>query len=91
MTPSLVYPTITQAQLPVFTRRGQQIGGWAEVELGSQEDIIHTSHIQDGVEAVLLDLVLLFSPNMLDLLERRRVEEIQTKFAFLLQKYLITK
>jgi len=75
VTPSLVYPTITQAQLPVFTRRVQQIGGWAE----------------DGVEAVLLDLVLLFSPNMLDLLERRRVEEIQTKFAFLLQKYLITK
>ena len=87
-----MYPTITQAQLPVFTRRVQQIGGWAEVELGSQEDIILiTSHIQDGVEAVLLDLVLLFSPNMLDLLERRRVEEIQTKFAFLLQKYLITK
>ena len=47
--------------------------------------------LQDGVETVLLDLVLLFSPDMLDLLERRMVEEIQTKFALLLQKYLTTK
>ena len=37
---------------------------------------------------MLVSLVLLFCPDMLDLVERRRVEEIQLKFATLLQKYL---
>lgn len=50
----------------------KEVGGWA----------------QDACETVLMSLVLLFSPDMLNLLERRRVEEIQTKFAVLLQKYL---
>jgi len=50
----------------------RDIGGWA----------------QDACEHVLLCLVLLFCPDMLNLLERRRVEEIQLKFALLLQKYL---
>ena len=46
------------------------------------------SWAQDACEHVLLCLILLFCPDMLDLLERRRVEEIQQKFALLLQKYL---
>jgi len=46
------------------------------------------SWAQDACEHVLLCLILLFCPDMLDLLERRRVEEIQLKFALLLQKYL---
>ena len=50
----------------------RDVGGWA----------------QDACEHVLLCLVLLFCPDMLNLLERRRVEEIQLKFALLLQKYL---
>merc|ERR1719508_603942 len=53
-------------------RQIQEVGGWA----------------QSACESVLLSLVLLFCPDMLDLLERRRVEEIQTKFAVLLQKYI---
>lgn len=50
----------------------KEVGGW----------------VQDACEYVLLSLVLLFCPDMLDLVERRRVEEIQLKFATLLQKYL---
>merc|ERR1719430_823095 len=50
----------------------KEVGGW----------------VQDACEYVLLSLVLLFCPDMIDLVERRRVEEIQLKFATLLQKYL---
>ena len=46
---------------------------------------------QDASEYVLLSLVVMFSPEMLDLTERERVEEIQTKFVSLLQKYLNKK
>jgi len=46
---------------------------------------------QDEKEYVLVSLVLLFCPDMLDLVERRRVEETQLKFATLLQKYLNDK
>jgi len=46
---------------------------------------------QDEKEYVLVSLVLLFCPDMLDLVERRRVEETQLKFATLLQKYLNNK
>ena len=44
--------------------------------------------IQDAQEFVLISLVLLFCPDLLDLQERRVVEDIQTKFAVLLHKYL---
>ena len=53
----------------------KEVGGWG----------------QDACEYVLLSLVLLFCPDMIDLVERRRVEEIQLKFATLLQKYLNQK
>jgi len=46
---------------------------------------------QDEKEYVLVSLVLLFCPDMLDLVERRRVEDCQLKFATLLQKYLNDK
>merc|ERR1719150_1968139 len=46
---------------------------------------------QDEKEYVLVSLVLLFCPDMLDLIERRRVEDCQLKFATLLQKYLSNK
>jgi hypothetical protein len=46
---------------------------------------------QDEKEYVLVSLVLLFCPDMLDLVERRRVEDCQLKFATLLQKYLSNK
>ena len=46
---------------------------------------------QDGPEYVLLSLLLLFCPDMQHLLERGKVEEIQTKFLILLQKYLNRK
>jgi len=46
---------------------------------------------QDEKEYVLVSLVLLFCPDMLDLIERRRVEDFQLKFATLLQKYLNDK
>jgi len=46
---------------------------------------------QDEKEYVLVSLVLLFCPDMLDLVERRRVEDCQLKFATLLQKYLTNK
>jgi len=52
-----------------------EIGGWS----------------QDEKEYVLVSLVLLFCPDMLDLIERRRVEDFQLKFATLLQKYLNDK
>ena len=50
----------------------KEVGGW----------------VQDACEYVLLSLVLLFCPDMIELVERRRVEEIQLKFATLLHKYL---
>ena len=47
---------------------------------------------QDACEFVLLSLLLLFCPDdLLDLEERGKVEEIQTKVAVLLQNYLNTK
>ena len=46
---------------------------------------------QDEKEYVLVSLVLLFCPDMLDLVERRRVEDCQLKFTTLLQKYLTNK
>ena len=76
--------------VPHFKESLEYIGGWAEV--GDLEYMpVFTFYSQEGIETVLLSLVLLFCPDMLDLMERRRVEEIQTKFAVLLQKYLNTK
>jgi len=43
---------------------------------------------QDPTELVLLSLTILFSPDLLDLTDRRKVEHVQLKFAVLLQKYL---
>jgi len=43
---------------------------------------------EDEKEHVLVSLVLLFCPDMLDLVERRKVENAQLKFATLLQRYL---
>lgn len=46
---------------------------------------------QDPQEFVLISLVLLFCPDLLDLEDRRRVEDVQAKFAVLLQKYIKQK
>ena len=46
---------------------------------------------QDDCEYVLLSLLMLFNPDMLNLVERKKVEEIQTKFVILLEKYLNRK
>ena len=46
---------------------------------------------QDATEYVLLSLAILFCPDMLDLMDRRTVGEIQHKFVVLLQKYLNKK
>ena len=46
---------------------------------------------QDACEYILISLLLLFCPDLLDLKERTKVEEIQTKFAVLLQNYLNQK
>jgi len=43
---------------------------------------------QEPTELILLSLVILFCPDMMDLVERKKVEEIQLKFAVLLQSYL---
>ena len=40
---------------------------------------------------MLFSLLLLFCPNLLDLDERRNVEEMQLKYLILLQKYLNKK
>merc|ERR1712168_787363 len=50
----------------------EDIGGWQ----------------QEPTELILLSLVILFCPDMMDLVERKKVEEIQLKFAVLLQSYL---
>ena len=47
--------------------------------------------MQDPNELILLSLAILFCPDMLDLTERRKVENIQLSFAVLLQKYLKQK
>jgi len=52
--------------------------------------LLSTSY-QDSQEFVLISLVLLFCPDLLDLQERRVVEDIQAKFAVLLHKYLKKK
>jgi hypothetical protein len=44
--------------------------------------------LQDTSELILLSLTILFCPDMLDLTERRKVENIQLRFAVLLQNYL---
>ena len=46
---------------------------------------------QDATEYVLLSLAILFCPDMLDLMDRWTVEEMQHKFVVLLQKYLNKK
>jgi len=43
---------------------------------------------QTADEYVLLSLILLFCPDMLDLVNRRQVEDTQLKYLVLLQKYL---
>merc|ERR1712038_1604548 len=43
---------------------------------------------QEPTELILLSLVILFCPDMMDLVEREKVEKIQLKFAVLLQNYL---
>jgi len=43
---------------------------------------------QEPTELILLSLVILFCPDMMDLVDRKKVEEIQLKFAVLLQSYL---
>jgi hypothetical protein len=71
------YPLSSQAPTPV------------EVELGC--DNRPSLYPQDACEYILVSLLLLFCPDLLDLKERTKVEEIQTKFAVLLQKYLNQK
>ena len=46
---------------------------------------------QDANEYVLLSLAILFCPDMLDLVDRRTVEETQHKVVVLLQKYINKK
>ena len=74
-----------------FTDLLTTIGSWPQVELFSCLCQIQTPNTQDEKEYVLVSLVLLFCPDMLDLVERRRVEDCQLKFATLLQKYLSNK
>jgi hypothetical protein len=47
--------------------------------------------IQDEKEYILMNLLLLFSPDQLELIERSRVEQIQLHFAMLLHNYLYFK
>ncbi len=47
--------------------------------------------IQDEKEYILMNLLLLFSPDQLELIERNRVEQIQLHFAMLLHNYLYFK
>ena len=53
--------------------------------------ILTTLLFQTADEYVLLSLLLLFCPDLLDLEERRRVEEMQLKYLIVLQKYLNKK
>ena len=74
-----------------FTDLLTTIGSWPQVEFFSLLCQIQNPNTQDEKEYVLVSLVLLFCPDMLDLVERRRVEDCQLKFATLLQKYLSNK
>lgn len=58
-----------------FTQLLTSIGSWAK----------------DEKEYILVTLVILFCPDMLNLIDRKRVEETQLKFATLLHKYLNNK
>ncbi len=49
------------------------------------------ARIQDEKEYILMNLLLLFSPDQLELIERNRVEQIQLHFAMLLHNYLYFK
>ena len=76
-----------------FWRMLTCIGSWPLV-CQSIYDIIEyrpSFDPQDACEYILVSLLLLFCPDLLDLKERRKVEEIQTKFAVLLQNYLNQK
>ena len=81
-------PNKLQARFSTLIR---DIGTWPSVGY----DVVHASiciiFLQDDCEYVLLSLLLLFSPDMHGLVEKRRVEDIQTKFAILLEKYLNRK
>jgi|688.fasta_scaffold502365_1 hypothetical protein len=52
---------------------------------------IEVLRIQDEKEYILMNLLLLFSPDQLELIERNRVEQIQLHFAMLLHNYLYFK
>jgi len=72
---SMTYTQLFQTQADDTeekTRLVQYIGEWT----------------QDPTELILLSLLILFCPDMLDLVERGKVEEIQLKFAVLLQNFL---
>jgi hypothetical protein len=45
-------------------------------------------NFEDEKEYILMNLLLLFSADQLDLIERSRVEQIQLHFAMLLHNYL---
>ena len=68
-----------------------RIGSWAKVIIPFLYGVMFSLLLQDEVEHTLLSLVILFCPDMLNLTERRKVEDFQLKFATLLQNYLKDK
>ena len=67
------------------------IGSWPMVSSDPFHVSIKIMYPQDATEYVLLSLAILFCPDMLDLMDRRTVDQIQHKFIVLLQKYLNKK
>jgi len=72
---SLMFPNPSVNKIDHFTYLLRDIGAWPT----------------DAVEYVLLVIVILFSSNMLDLIDKKRVEEQQEMFLLLLHKYLTRK
>jgi hypothetical protein len=77
------------------TRQPKNLKPAAQIQLkkySSRDSVpLKCLRIQDEKEYILMNLLLLFSPDQLELIERNRVEQIQLHFAMLLHNYLYFK
>ena len=72
------------------TRLVEDIGCWQQVVFINRERN-EAMFGQEPTELILLSLVILFCPDMMDLVGRRKVEETKLRFSVLLQNYLNQK
>lgn len=74
-----------------FKHLMREISVWPTASSNISNNQLNDIFVQDEVEFIFLNLLLLFCPISLDLIQRKTVEDIQLEFGILLQKYLNKK